>query len=128
MTTTRTTFLEAIELMMTFDHQFKMPASAQIHDSIPRPERVRISVTLHWHDEAIVADEASIDAVVNYAPVYFYLMRLAERPEKGLIESILDEICNIGFQDRRVDRVEARIARLDISASGAVGASITKDR
>lgn len=128
MTIIRTIFLEEIELMLTFDHQFKMPVSAQIHDSIPRPERVRFSVTLHWQDQKSIGDETPIDAVVNYAPVYFYLMSLAGKPEKGLIESILDEICNIGFQDQRVQRIEAKIARLDITGSGAVGASIIKDR
>ena len=122
----RTSFLENIEVELTFDHGGRMPAKSHVHDPVAKKERVRFDVVLSWRSPAPITAEDSIDDVVNYAKVYHFIRSLSDTVQTSPLESILDKICEIGLTDPRVDEIVVKLSRIDLAPPGIVGVAVRK--
>ena len=90
------------------------------------PARLQISVELFARPPAV---PASIGTIVDYDRVHKFIVSLAGRPHVELLETLIDDIVAVCFQDQKVLACRVKILKPDIfNEADAAGVEVYRTR
>ena len=92
------------------------------------PQKVKFSLEVNYRDKKPTNDK-DLKSIVNYDRLVKLVKKLVKNKHYNFLETLAEDIFNILFKDRRIDKIVLKIEKLEILKDcSSVGIQISKKR
>lgn len=115
--------------MMVRDLVIHIRLGVHAHERVPdKPQRIIVNVEMFSDGRSHLEGEG-LASVVDYDPIHSAIQEWTNRPHVLLIETLLEELIELCFRDKRVRACKVSIVKPDIyDAAAAAGVEIYRVR
>ena len=93
-----------------------------------KSQKVKFNLEIDYVDKKPTSDK-DIKSIVNYGKVVKLITKLVDKKHYNFLETLAEEVFDVLFKDRRIDKIMLQIEKLEIlKECASVGIQITKKR
>ena len=93
-----------------------------------KPQKVKFSLEVNYRDKKPTNDK-DLKSIVNYDKLVKLIKKLVKNKHYNFLETLAEDIFDILFKDRRIDKIVLKIEKLEILKDcSSVGIQISKKR
>ena len=93
-----------------------------------KPQKVKFSLEVNYRDKKPTNDK-DLKSIVNYDKLVKLIKKLVKNKHYNFLETLAEDIFDILFKDRRIDKIVLKIEKLQILKDcSSVGIQISKKR
>ena len=93
-----------------------------------KTQKVKFSLEIDYDDKKPTNDK-DIKSIVNYGQVVKLITKLAKKKHYNFLETLAEDIFDVLFKDKRIDKITLQIEKLEIMKDcSSVGIQISKKR
>ena len=91
-------------------------------------QKVKFNLEIDYEDKKPTSDK-DIKSIVNYGKVVKLITKLVDKKHYNFLETLAEDVFDVLFKDRRIDKIMLQIEKLEIlKECASVGIQITKKR
>ena len=93
-----------------------------------KSQKVKFNLEIDYEDKKPTSDK-DIKSIVNYGKVVKLITKLVDKKHYNFLETLAEDVFDVLFKDRRIDKIMLQIEKLEIlKECASVGIQITKKR
>jgi len=93
-----------------------------------KSQKVKFNLKIDYVDKKPTSDK-DIKSIVNYGKVVKLITKLVDKKHYNFLETLAEDVFDVLFKDRRIDKIMLQIEKLEIlKECASVGIQITKKR
>ena len=93
-----------------------------------KTQKVKFSLDIDYEDKK-PSNDKDLKSVVNYAKIVKLIKKLVKNKHYNFLETLAEDVFNVLFKDKRIDKISLRIEKLEIMKDcSSVGIQISKKR
>jgi dihydroneopterin aldolase len=93
-----------------------------------KSQKVKFNLEIDYKDKKPTSDK-DIKSIVNYGKVVKLITKLVDKKHYNFLETLAEDVFDVLFKDRRIDKIMLQIEKLEIlKECASVGIQITKKR
>ncbi len=93
-----------------------------------KSQKVKFNLEIDYVDKKPTSDK-DIKSIVNYGKVVKLITKLVDKKHYNFLETLAEDVFDVLFKDRRIDKIMLQIEKLEIlKECASVGIQITKKR
>ena len=93
-----------------------------------KSQKVKFNLEIDYVDKKPTSDK-DIKSIVNYGNVVKLITKLVDKKHYNFLETLAEDVFDVLFKDRRIDKIMLQIEKLEIlKECASVGIQITKKR
>jgi len=93
-----------------------------------KSQKVKFNLEIDYGDKKPTSDK-DIKSIVNYGKVVKLITKLVDKKHYNFLETLAEDVFDVLFKDRRIDKIMLQIEKLEIlKECASVGIQITKKR
>ena len=91
-------------------------------------QKVKFNLEIDYEDKKPTSDK-DIKSIVNYGKIVKLITKLVDKKHYNFLETLAEDVFDVLFKDRRIDKIMLQIEKLEIlKECASVGIQITKKR
>ena len=93
-----------------------------------KSQKVKFNLEIDYEDKKPTSDK-DIKSIVNYGKVVKLITKLVHKKHYNFLETLAEDVFDVLFKDRRIDKIMLQIEKLEIlKECASVGIQITKKK
>ena len=93
-----------------------------------KSQKVKFNLEIDYEDKKPTSDK-DIKSIVNYGKVVKLITKLVDKKHYNFLETLAEDVFDVLFKDRRIDKIMLQIEKLEIlKECASVGIQITKKK
>ena len=93
-----------------------------------KTQKIKFSLDIDYEDKK-PSNDKDLKSVVNYAKIVKLIKKLVKNKHYNFLETLAEDVFNVLFKDKRIDKISLRIEKLEIMKDcSSVGIQISKKR
>tara|TARA_B110000263_G_C15203060_1_gene461541 strand:+ start:585 stop:1010 length:426 start_codon:yes stop_codon:yes gene_type:complete len=93
-----------------------------------KSQKVKFNLEIDYEDKKPTSDK-DIKSIVNYGKIVKLITKLVDKKHYNFLETLAEDVFDVLFKDRRIDKIMLQIEKLEIlKECASVGIQITKKK